>query len=291
MTPLDRAWLDSNPLPDCDSATDKNSRGRVLLAGGSALCPGALRLTAEAALRAGAGKVRAGTIDQAAIGLGLLLPECAVLALPADEDGELAEAAAEPLRAGLGRCDVLALGPGMGSRDAAGRLVRALLADPPEGPALLLDAAAISCLGECGGTLDRWHGRIVLTPHFGEMAALTGEDEDAIGADPARHACEAAARLGAVVVLKSARTVIAAPDGETLHYEGGGSGLATGGSGDVLAGVIAGLLARGAAPLLAAAWGVWLHGEAGRRVSARLGPIGLLARELPGEVPTLMAGR
>ena len=91
-----------------------------------------------------------------------------------------------------------------------------------------------------------------------------------------------------MVALKAGETVIATPDGALLLYPGGGVGLATGGSGDVLAGIIGGLLARGAAPLVATAWGVWLHGEAGRRLGERLGPIGFLARELLAEIPGLM---
>ena len=91
-----------------------------------------------------------------------------------------------------------------------------------------------------------------------------------------------------MIALKAGDTVIAAPDGTLLLYRGGGVGLATGGSGDVLAGIIGGLLARGAAPLVAAGWGVWLHGEAGRRLGERIGPLGFLARELLAEIPRLM---
>ena len=128
-----------------------------------------------------------------------------------------------------------------------------------------------------------------MTPHHGEMAALTGHDVDHIADNDAEVAAEIARRFDAVVALKSGSTVIAAPDGTTLRYHGGGVGLATGGSGDVLAGLIGGLIARGAAPLVAAAWGVWLHGEAGRLVGETLGPIGFLARDLLIAVPRLMA--
>jgi ADP-dependent NAD(P)H-hydrate dehydratase len=106
---------------------------------------------------------------------------------------------------------------------------------------------------------------------------------------PARRGWRIEAGGGAIVVLKSQRTVVAAPDGPSLAYEGGGPGLATGGSGDVLAGIAGGLLARGADPFIAAAWSVWLHGEAGKRVAKRIGPIGFLARELLVEIPWLLA--
>jgi NAD(P)H-hydrate repair Nnr-like enzyme with NAD(P)H-hydrate dehydratase domain len=117
------------------------------------------------------------------------------------------------------------------------------------------------------------------------MAALMDCDEASVTAD---HARRAALRFGATVVLKASDTWIATPDAPMLHYRGGGPGLATGGSGDVLSGIIGGLLARGAAARDAAAWGVWLHGEAGRRLADRIGPLGFLARELLPVIPALM---
>ena len=110
-------------------------------------------------------------------------------------------------------------------------------------------------------------------------------EEDAVSPALAEAA---AARFGATVLLKQSETWIASPGEPLLHYPGGGPGLATGGSGDVLAGIIAGLLARGVAPRMAAAWGVWLHGEAGRRLARAQGPLGFLARELLAEIPALL---
>lgn len=129
----------------------------------------------------------------------------------------------------------------------------------------------------------------MLTPHHGEMASLTGLDIEEIHAAPDAIAKEVAARYGAIVVLKAASTIIAAPDGEVLIHDGECPGLATGGSGDVLAGAIGGLMARGAEPLAAAAWGVWLHGESGRRAQQDIGPIGFLARDLLNELPRLLS--
>jgi len=128
-----------------------------------------------------------------------------------------------------------------------------------------------------------------MTPHHGEMERLTGIAVDEIACDPLSHALQAAERFGAVIVLKADETVIASPDGRALIFRDGCAGLATGGSGDVLAGIIAGLAARGADPLCAAAWGVWLHGHAGRAAELLRGPIGFLARDLIGEIPRLMA--
>jgi ADP-dependent NAD(P)H-hydrate dehydratase len=285
---LDTAWLDAHPLPVHGEGTDKNSRGWVLLAGGAVRVPGALRLTGEAALRAGAGKLQMATVEGAALALGMLVPEAATIALPAGADGEIGAGAIPLLRDALERCDCFILGPGMGDSDRAGALIEAVLGEPREGLSILLDAAAIACADEFREILLRHEGRLVLTPHHGEMARLAGCEPEAIAADPHGAACEAARRCGGVIALKAGETVIAAPDGACLLYRGGGVGLATGGSGDVLAGIIGGLLARGAAPLVATAWGVWLHGEAGRRLGERVGPLGFLARELLAEIPGLM---
>jgi ADP-dependent NAD(P)H-hydrate dehydratase len=287
MTPLDSAWIAANPLPVHGGGTDKNSRGRVLAIGGSRRSPGAIRLTGEAALRAGAGKVRMATLADAALTLGLLVPEAGIVPLPAGEDGEIgdAEAVLGPV---LGGADAVVVGPGMTASDAAHRVATSVASRLGNKAALLLDAAAIGCAGDLADVLQPLRDRLVFTPHHGELATLTGVEADAIAADPAHHARQVADRFGAVVALKADQTVVAAPDGTLLHYLGGGVGMATGGSGDVLAGVIAGLLARGADPLLATAWGVWLHGHAGRRMAARHGPIGFLARELLPEVPRLL---
>ena len=122
------------------------------------------------------------------------------------------------------------------------------------------------------------------------MAALTGEDRDVVTKDRTRILVQLAQDLGAVVLLKGPTTMLAGPGGNTALYGGGGAGLATGGSGDVLTGIIAGLSARALANWEAACWGVWLHGEAGRRLSERDGPMGFLARQLPAEIPSLMRG-
>lgn len=288
MSAIDAAWIAAHPLPVHADGTDKNARGRVLIAGGSEQVPGALRLTGEAALRGGAGKVQLATIAAAAIPLGLLMPEAATIALPAGPSGEIAADAAPILRDAIGRCDAFILGPGMGERACAQALVEAVLGDLETDAWILLDAAAVACIDACGAPLSAHAGRLVITPHHGEMAELSRWNADALAADPIAAAQEVAERYGAVVVLKAGATVVAAPGADVLRYAGGGVGLGTGGSGDVLAGLIGALLARGAEPRVAAAWGVWLHGEAGRQLAERVGPIGFLAREIARCVPMLM---
>jgi NAD(P)H-hydrate repair Nnr-like enzyme with NAD(P)H-hydrate dehydratase domain len=120
------------------------------------------------------------------------------------------------------------------------------------------------------------------------MASLLGIPKERIEREPAAVAIDAARRFGAVVALKGAESWIATPDGPLYHYTGGTVGLATSGSGDTLAGVIAGLAARGASPTTAAVWGVYLHGAAGRALARRMGRVGFLARELLDEIPPLL---
>jgi hydroxyethylthiazole kinase-like uncharacterized protein yjeF len=162
--------------------------------------------------------------------------------------------------------------------------VKALLAH--SAVPLVLDASAIAAAPSLAG-FDR---PALLTPHAGEMAHLTGVSKEQIMAEPQRHAQRLARELNVVVALKGACTIIAAPDGRCWRHAKAVPGLATSGSGDVLAGIVAGLMARGAEPAQAAAWAVWLHSRAASTLQRRLGPLGYLARELAAEVPGLLRG-
>lgn len=286
-TELDAAWRAANPVPLPDGEVTKNTRGRLLCVGGARRVPGALRLTAEAAFRVGAGKTLMVTVPSVALMVGVLFPEAAVVALGEDEAGEIALDPAEPLFREIDRTDAVVVGPGMIDRGAAGRLVARIAAEPRDA-ALLLDAAACAAAGALESELKGYAGRLVVTPHGSEMAEMCDCGQEEIARDPEGSASGAARRMGAVVALKGACTWIAAPDGRVVRYAGGGIGLATGGSGDVLAGVIGGLLARGIAPFEATCWGVWLHGEAGRALAAKVGPVGFLASELLAELPGLL---
>ncbi|AUW57361.1 NAD(P)H-hydrate dehydratase [Sphingobium sp. SCG-1] len=286
---IDQEWLRAHPLPVHGEGTDKNTRGRVLAVGGSEFVPGALRLTGEAALRAGAGKLQMATVQSAAMALGVLVPEAAMIALSENDEGEISAEAAGKLVDSLERCDTLIFGPGMRGGDNVSAILRRLLENPKAERSVLLDAAAIEGAADLPDMTAAHDGRIVITPHFGEMAAMRGMAMEEIEGDPEAVARDVARRYGVLVVLKSAATIISSPDGETMLYSSDCTGLATGGSGDVLAGVIGGLMARGASPLVAAAWGVWLHGEAGRCVAESIGPTGFLARDLLPEIPRLMA--
>jgi ADP-dependent NAD(P)H-hydrate dehydratase len=275
--------LQSLALPPIQGG--KEERGRVMMIAGGRQVPGAIRLAGEAVLRSGAGKLQIVTVSSLCAALGLHLPEARVFGVDETLEGEIDPQAAAALLPRAKLCDTLLVGPGMVDSDGAGALARTLL-EELEAAAFVLDAAALMALCDCGSLLARHGRRVVITPHHGEMAAMCGRDDSEISADPAGAALRAAERLGVTVALKGRITLVAAPDGRVLEHRHASEGLGTAGSGDVLAGVIAGLLARGAEPLAAAAWGVAAHARAGER----LGPPGYLARELPGALPQAFAG-
>jgi hydroxyethylthiazole kinase-like uncharacterized protein yjeF len=276
-------------LPQPDDDDDKEERGRVLVVGGAAEMPGAVILAATAALRAGAGKLQIATARSISQLVAASVPEARVFALPETRKGALAVSAAESIAERAGRVQAVLIGPGMVDEEVVVRLLKALL-PLINGPTLILDAAALACVSADAKCLHGLKGQVVLTPHAGEMASMLGEEKSRITKDPLETARSAARHLRAVVALKGAKTYIAAPGVEEIYCnQTGNVGLATSGSGDTLSGIIAGLAARGARPLQAAIWGVYLHGSAGDRLAKRMGRLGFLARELLAEVPCLMS--
>ena len=275
------------PLPWPDEGGDKEERGRVLVVGGGRETPGAVVLAGTAALRAGAGKLQVATGASNAALVASSLPEARVFALPETRAGKLSKAACAMLEEHLGEAQCVCVGPGMIEDESVARFVEATLRMCKAG-AVVLDAGAVACLDAGRDLLHALGGRAVVTPNADELAEVYGQAFAGRGGALAA-ARRAAAEFRAVVVLKGRETYVASPGGETLVNRAGSVGLATSGSGDVLAGVIAGLVARGAEPARAAAWGVYLHALAGERLARRVGPLGFLARELPAEIPPLMA--
>ena len=287
MTPITPALLRTEPLPIHDGAGTKEARGRVLVVGGSLETPGGALLAATGALRAGAGKLQVATCRSLASQLGLMLPEAMVLGLEETTEGGIAASAAGRVSAAANKVAALVLGPGMADPAATCELVSGVLEAVDDVP-MVLDAAALYSLQARPELMRRHAGRVVITPHTGEMARLLGVDREEVEADKLGCARETARRLGCVVVMKGACTEVVSPQGEGWQHEHGTVGLATSGSGDALAGVIAGLMARGTPPVRAAIWGVYMHAEAGARLMRRDGGIGFLARELLDEVPGVM---
>jgi ADP-dependent NAD(P)H-hydrate dehydratase len=252
----------------------KKSRGRVMVVGGSTRSPGGVMLAGEAALRVGAGRL--GLVVPLPIqpGVALALPEAAVFALP--------DRAADPLERSLaeelGSADAVLIGPGF---DDAAETRATILSIAAAGIAcLVLDAFALGVLPDV--PRDRLPTHLILNPNEEEAAILLGRD---LADDRPAEIAEIARRYGAVV---NCYGTIAEPGGTVWTVTGGGPGLGTSGSGDVLAGAISGFAGRGLDTARAAVWGSWTHAHAGDRLEARMG-LGFLARELARELPVALA--
>jgi len=259
-------WLHSLPQPGL--ATHKYRRGHVLVSGG-ALMTGAARLAALGAARAGAGLVTIATPPEAWPVYATAMTSVMVEALPG---GDIAPALVD------GRRNALVLGPGAG---LSAQTRHNVLAAAATGRALVLDADALTVFAdEPNDLFSALRGPCVLTPHEGEFNRLFPAE---VQAHKLTRARAAARRSGAVVVLKGADTVVAEPGGRVVINANAPAWLATGGSGDVLAGMMAGLLAQGMPVFEAACAAVWMHGTAGRLA----GP-GLLSEDLPGLLPQVL---
>jgi hydroxyethylthiazole kinase-like uncharacterized protein yjeF len=296
-TEITAATLREWALPEPSFDDDKEGRGHVLIVGGSREMPGAVMLAATAALRAGAGKLTMATAATVAPLVATAIPEARVIGLAETNGGGFTVEAARRLGELAGKTSALLVGPGMQDDAATAELVHAML---PRfaGTPVILDAAAMGAVRAQGEPhlleepKDMEHFRfgeaVLMTPHAGELSHLTRRDKATICDAPLEAAQEAARRWNAIVALKGATTVIATPDGRQWQHQGGNVGLAISGSGDALAGIIAGLAARGATLEQAAAWGVALHASAGEQLSIRYGVLGYLAREISAEVPALL---
>ena len=279
-TPLDRSALDKHPLPRVVDG-DKETKGRMLVIAGSRDVPGAALLAATGAMRAGAGKLRIATVQSIAVQIGVAMPEAMVVGLP-EADGGFAADAVKPLSDAAGSADAVVAGPGMSQGEVCRSIARALLATDA---ALALDAALLHALEPVD---EQRRSPPLLLPHARELASLLDCGPDEIEREPVACGLRAAQLYRSVVLVKGVVSHVVTPDGGCWTYEGGAPGLGVSGSGDVLAGIVGGLLARGAEPLNALLWAVWLHGEAGSRLAERVGPIGFLARQIADEVPALL---
>jgi hydroxyethylthiazole kinase-like uncharacterized protein yjeF len=283
--PLTRATLKAFPLPAVEDG-GKETKGRILIVAGCRSMPGAAILTATAAMRAGAGKLRIATSASIAAHVATAMPEALVIGLDEDPEGGFAAAAVDRLGDGAASADAIVAGPGMERNAVCGNIAAALIDSPAK---LALDAALLRNLSRSDGRRTDADGLPILLPHAGELAALLDCDKSEVEADPLGSGLEAARRYRAYVLVKGVESEVVTPDGRAWRFTGGAPGLGVSGSGDVLAGIVGGLLSRGADPLTALLWSVLLHGEAGETLSNKVGPIGYLAREIPGEIPALLA--
>ena len=281
---LTRAALKSFPLPLVVDG-DKETKGRILVIAGSRQVAGAALLTATAAMRAGAGKLRMISVEGLAVPTALAMPEAMVIGLEEAKDGGFTQAAVKQIREEADRVDVVVAGPGMAQARTCEALAQTLL---ESSASVVLDAALLHSLKPLSAGRRGSSQPPVLLPHSGELASLLDCDENEIDLDPIGCGLRAAEHYRSNVLVKGVTSHVVAADGRTWTFRGGAPGLGVSGSGDTLAGIVGGLLARGADSLAALLWSVLLHGEAGERLARKVGPIGFLAREIPEEIPALL---
>ncbi|MEI7770939.1 MAG: NAD(P)H-hydrate epimerase [Chloroflexales bacterium] len=300
-------------LPARPAEAHKGDFGKALIVAGSLHYPGAATLACAAAGRVGAGLVTLAA-SRTVLGASGRGPEVTLQPLSEGEWGAIGPSAAEELGKALEGYAAMLIGPGLGQADPTKEFIRRIFGleqpkararvgflsgpsaeAPSDGgkaldlPTTVLDADGLNLLA----AIEDWpehlpHGRFIFTPHPGEMRRLL--KVDALPADLVACATDAARAWGQVVVLKGATTVVADPDGRSLVYDGANPALATAGTGDVLAGVIVGLLAQGMAAFAAAALAVYLHAAAGARVRDDLGEAGALASDLLPQLPRAIRG-
>lgn len=272
-------------MPARDETGNKGSFGKLLAVCGSAQYRGAALLTAGAALKSGVGLCCLASCGPVLDAAAVTLPACTLLPLETGTAGTLTAAAAAPI---LRRSEsVLVLGPGLGNTPDTAALVRALVRDWDR--ALVLDADGLNVLaGECA-LIYKVSRKTVVTPHPGEAARLLGVSLQAVLAEPEAAARTLAELTGAVVLLKGAVTRIAAPEGRIWYLDAPNSGLAKGGSGDLLSGVIGAMLARGLTAEQSAILGAWIHSRAGALAAGELGKDAMLPEDTCGMIAAALA--
>lgn len=281
---LTEEWL-AEHLPARGERAHKGDFGRLMVVAGSLDYPGAALLTGLGAARAGAGLVRVACAETVAARIAGAIPELTWLALDEEAPGLVAPGGWRRLTAEVATYDALVIGPGLGRMPATQRRIRTLLS----GLAIpaVVDADGLNALAGDSRWTKGVSSQLVLTPHPGEFARLTGDPSPDASDDAGRKeaALAAAARWNQVVVLKGARTVVAAPEGNALVSPVATAALSTAGSGDVLAGAIGALLAAGSPPFEAAVAAVGLHAAAGMLAEERIGTAGVIATDIAGLLP------
>jgi ADP-dependent NAD(P)H-hydrate dehydratase len=270
-----REW----PLPEAGDS--KYGRGQVIVVGGAPRSPGAVMLSGIAALRVGAGRLTLAVAASVATAVAVAVPECGVVPLDETAEGHVGGAGVDAAERDLSGADAVLVGPGLDDPDELERMLFALIPLVGSDSIVVLDAFALGVLPKVPEFVEAFGSRLVLTPNKEEAARLLERDLDDLVADIA----EISRRYRAVVTCYD---VIAHPDGRIWRTGTGGGGLATSGSGDVLAGAITGLCARGATPEQATVWATHAHAAGGDRLAVHVGPLGFLASELLDELPRVL---
>ena len=274
-------------LPQRRPDSHKGMNGRLAVVAGSRGLSGAAVMAAEAALRTGAGLITLAVPASSQMVAAVKLTEVMTKALAETATGSISGEAVSAIAELAANSDVLAIGPGLGRHEATAAAVRSVIATV-ECP-LVIDADALYALVGHTGVLADCAALPVVTPHPGEMGLLLGLPAEEVNADRITIARQAAGEWGSIVVLKGAHTIVAFPDGEVYINTTGNAGMATGGTGDVLTGIIAGLIAQGMSSHDAAVAGVHIHGLAGD-IAAQAGMVGMAATDLITAVPAALYG-
>jgi ADP-dependent NAD(P)H-hydrate dehydratase / NAD(P)H-hydrate epimerase len=272
-------------IPRREAEGHKRSSGAVLVLAGSGAMTGAAILATTAAYRAGAGLVTLAVPQRILPVVEGAITEATFLPLPETDDGTVSERAWDDLLDRLHRVDAAAVGPGLSTNPSTAKLIRKLVAECPV--PFVLDADGLNAFRGRGAELAARVSEAVITPHPGEFGRLTGMSSNEVVEDRVGHARKAAAEFRCTVLLKGSRTVVAEPDGRAFVNPTGGTYLATGGTGDVLTGIIAALLAQRLRPSEAAILGAYVHGMAGRAASEEFGD-GTVASDVPARLPAAM---
>jgi len=278
--------LVSQLIPKREANTNKGTYGKVLVVAGSRGMTGAACLTGSAALRAGSGLVyMAAPLSLLPIYAGALV-EALTIPLEDENKGYITKESVHKILMQLEKVDVAAVGPGLSTGDETKEVVYSIVKNSKV--PIVLDADGINILAEDLSILKERKAQMVITPHPGEMARLLGTTVKEIQEDRINIARSFSKEWGVTTVLKGSRTIIASPEGEIYINTTGNAGMATGGSGDVLTGIIASFIGQGLKPLDAAVAGVYLHGVCGDNIAQRNGAHGLIAGDLAREIPKVI---
>ncbi|HEY3298030.1 MAG TPA: NAD(P)H-hydrate dehydratase [Armatimonadota bacterium] len=281
------AWISSH-LPRRPANSYKGTYGTLALIAGSNGFTGAAAMAADAAVRAGVGLCTLGIPGSLQNLMAAKLTEVMTRGLPETVEGTLSAKALQPALDLCRKSTVVGIGCGLGhnadTREFVQEFVRTI--DRP----LVVDADGLNCLAANPRILEGPHSNLIITPHPGEMSRLLGTTTAEIESNRLEAVREAASRFHCVAVLKGARTLIAHPSGRVFVNPTGNPGLATGGTGDVLTGIISGFLAQGVDPIDAAVCGVYIHGKSGDIAAERIGPVGIIARDVIKCIPEALRG-
>ena len=269
-----------------DPESHKGTFGHAILIGGSTGMSGAILLASRGAIRCGAGLVSAALPESLVPVFDTASQEVMSIPMAQTRQGAIAVEALPAIENILGTASVCAIGPGMSRYKEANAIVRFVL--ERAGIPVVIDADGLNALEEDVSILKERQIPVVLTPHPGEMARLTGKTIDEVQSDRIHYATYYAREWGVTIVLKGNKTLIAAPNGDVYVNTTGNPGMATAGSGDVLCGIITGLISQGLKPVQASVAGVYLHGLSGDHVTETRGQRGLIASDLLEALPCVM---